>query len=112
MTNEQINEMARYALGQVGKAGLDWYEKSVFIEEGIVRLYDGNGDYIYDFSLNNEDIVYKLKDVYKMDAQTKKMVKKVMSNYKIMNGIVTKTLTFKKGLLKRLFGIKSKENQK
>jgi len=109
MTNEQINEMARYALGQMGKAGLG-YEKSVFIEEGIVRLYDGNGDYIYDFSLNNEDIVYKLKDVYKMDAQTKKMVKSIIGHYRIVWGI--QDGKSKKRWLERLFGVKAKEIQK
>ncbi len=117
MTNEQINQMARYALSISDKnlAGPDWYGKSIHADKGIVLVYDGNGDYVYDFFLNEEKIIHhKLKDSYQMDEQTKKMVKKVISDYEIMYGTVaqTKTLTFEKGWLKRLFGTKAKEIQK
>ena len=73
MTDENFNEQARRALAMADRHELNGLSSSIYKDDKVVRLYDGNGDYVYDFYVNEGRIRYKLKTDYKMEDLTKKM---------------------------------------
>lgn len=76
MTNTEFNEQARKALAMADKHEQGGLSSAIYKDDNLVRLYDGNGEYIYDFYVNQGKITYKLETDYEMEELTKKMAKR------------------------------------
>ena len=80
LDSDSVNKHARQALINSNKSE-SGFSSQYCPQERLIRVYDGNGEYVYDFYLKCNMIKYHLVSSYTMDKDTKKLVKKVLRQH-------------------------------
>ena len=84
MTNKMFNKTARQALKQMDQED-GKYISMIMPKDKIIRVCDEKLNPVYEFSLKDKNIEYKEIDNYRMDSQTKLLVRWLLMQTHIKN---------------------------